>query len=135
MAAVRSRVHMFLVAAARLEADRADAKLIGDLRAAGEAEAAAVADGRGWTEADERRVERQRTRFAELADNRATDRLKQWMLQRIYDLMWDGRTEGADALAEFLPSADLDRLFAAWESDQLAKTGEALADWHEGQGA
>ena len=40
-------------------------------------------------------------------------------MQRVYDLMWDGDTNGADALAEFLPSADADAVFDAWQSDSM----------------
>lgn len=50
------------------------------------------------------------------AENRA-DRLRAAMRQRIYDLMWDGDSLGADAIAEFIPSSDADEAFAAWEHD------------------
>jgi hypothetical protein len=109
---------MLTVCAARLEADRANPKLIEDLRAAAEELATARADGRGHTEADEKRIEHQRTLFAMLPSSNATDRLEEAMLQRAYDLMWDGDGLACDALAEFLPSDAVDRMFAAWDSDQ-----------------
>lgn len=116
----RSRAHMLSVAAARLEAEHANPKLIADLREAAKAAARVRAEGRldNMSDADERRIERQRTLFAMLPDNMAVDRLRSAMLQRAYDLMWDGDCSGCDALAEFLPSAEADRMFDAWERDQ-----------------
>ena len=37
----------------------------------------------------------------------ATDRLKEAMLQRAYDLLWDGDCMGADALAAFSVAAQV----------------------------
>lgn len=117
----RSRIHMLNVAAARLEQSYANAKLIADLREAAKVEAQRRADG--MRDDDElsqtRRIERQRTLIAMLPDIGATDRLKSAILQRAYDCMWDGDTAGCDALIEFLPSAEVEKMFSAWESDQM----------------
>jgi len=115
----RSRVHLFRVAAARLESDHANPKLVADLKEAAKGEAKRTAEGKGWSPDDVKRVERQRTLFAQLPAYSACDRLKEAMMQRVYDLMWDGDTNGADALAEFLPSADADAVFDAWQSDSM----------------
>lgn len=106
----RSRVHMLTVAAAGLERDHHNPVLVADLRKAAEAAASAKADGRGWTEEDDRRVERQRTLFNSLPSSNATDRLKAAMLQRAYDLMWNGDGLACDAIAEFLPSSEAAKL-------------------------
>ena len=76
------------------------------------------AEGRDWAHAEDRRVGRQRTLMAMVPDTRAKDDLKAAMLQRAYDLMWDGDCMACDAVAEFLPSADVEKMFQAWESDQ-----------------
>lgn len=118
MSEQRSQIHMLSVAAARLESDHANPKLVADLRAAAKLLSEARAAGRGWTDEDEKRVARQRNLFTMLPDTRATDQLKEAMLQRCYDLMWDGNCIGCDALAEFLPESDVTRMFNAWENDQ-----------------
>ena len=59
--------------------------------------------------------------MAMVPDTRAKDDLMQAMLQRAYDLMWDGDCAGTDALAEFLPSAAVEAMFQAWQSDQEGK--------------
>jgi hypothetical protein len=43
------------------------------------------------------------------------------MLQRAYDLMWDGFTTECDALVEFLPSDLVEEMFAAWEADSMGR--------------
>jgi hypothetical protein len=119
---------MLTVAAARLESDYANPKLIADLRAAAKEAATAHAEGRGYTPDDEKRIERQRTLFAMLPSCSATDRLKERMLQRAYDLMWGGDCSATDAIAEFLPSKDVDRMFEAWENDQVS--GNVMSPFH-----
>jgi len=99
----RSRIHMLTVAAARLEQECANPKLIADLREAAKHEAEAYAEGRRHSLDEEKRIERQRTLMQMLPDTRAVDQLKAAMLQRAYDLMWDGNPGACDALAEFLP--------------------------------
>lgn len=114
----RSRVHMLTVAAARLQADYANPKLVSDLKAAAMREAEALAEGRRYTAEDETRIKRQRTLFAMLPSCNATDRLRAAMMQRAYDLIWDGQATECDALLEFLPSADAEKVLSAWENDQ-----------------
>ncbi len=108
----RSRIHMLTAA----------------LREAAKDEATARAEGRAQTAEDEQRIARQRTLFTMLPDYEATRRLKATMMQRVYDLMWDGDTSGADALLEFLPSADAGHILDAWEKDW--GDGEPKSPWH-----
>jgi len=117
----RSRIHMLMVAAARLEQEGGNPKLIADLRENAKWKASTKAEGR-FLDDEERRIGRQRTKFNMLPSSRSTDELRDAMLQRAYDLMWDGMCTECDALVEFLPSADVERMFAAWESDQDGKT-------------
>lgn len=116
----RSQIHMLAVAAARLESDHANPKLIADLQAAAHHLATARADGRGHDDEEERRIERQRTLFTMLPDIGATERLRLAMQQRAYDLMWDGDCLACDALLEFLPSKFADEVLDGWENDQAA---------------
>lgn len=118
----RSRIHMLTVAAARLESDYANPKLVADLREAAKHAASRKVDGlRDETaQAEMKRIERQRNLMTMLPDTRSLDTLKEAMLQRAYDLMWDGDCAGTDALTEFLPSRDVTRMFEAWEQDQIA---------------
>src|SRR5688572_23338666 len=76
-----------------------------------------AAEHRNWNENEERRVEQQRTLFTMLPSCNAVDRLKVAMLQRAYDLLWDGDAMGCDALTEFLPSKDVDKMMACWSAD------------------
>lgn len=124
----RSRVHMLTVAASCLERDHANPVLVADLRKAAKEEAEKRAEGRGYTLEDETRIEHQRTLFAMLPSCNATDRLKDRMLQRAYDLMWDGDAAAADAITEFLPSKDVDRMFTAWDNDQVG--GNTMSSFH-----
>jgi nitric oxide reductase activation protein len=129
----RSRSHLFLVAAARLKQEHANPKVIEDLLAAAKQEASRRAEGRDHSIDEDRRIERQRTLFNMLPSCGATDRLKAAMLQRCYDLMWDGDAQACDALAEFLPSADVEKMFSAWDKDSAgsqANGGEFSAYYH-----
>jgi hypothetical protein len=130
----RSRIHMLTVAAARLEGDHANPKLVADIRAAAKEAATAKADGRGWTPEETRRVERQRTLFAMLPSTNATDRLKEAMLQRAYDLMWDGDGLACDALSEFLPERDVTTMFDAWENDQFPEKDRPRSRFYDPKG-
>jgi hypothetical protein len=122
---------MLTVAAARLEADHSNPKLIADLRAAAKQAAERHADGRGYDRDEEqRRIERQRTLFHALPSSSATDRLRDAMAQRAYDLMWDGDCLACDALIEFLPSDLATQMFEAWLNDQDGKNPKSK--WHGG---
>lgn len=112
---------MFMVAAARIEQDRGNQKLIADLREAAKIEATRRVEGRDYHIEEEKRIGRQRTLMEMIPDSRAKDQLKAAMLQRAYDLMWNGQGTECDAILEFLPSKDAERMFAAWESDQFGK--------------
>jgi hypothetical protein len=127
----RSLVHTLNVAAARLKEALANPKLVADLQNAAEHMASKRAQGRGYTEDDERRIEAQRTLFNMLPDTAATDRLKHAVLQRAYDLLWDGDGAGCDALLEFMPSRDADGLLNAWCADQDGK--QPRSKWYEGR--
>jgi hypothetical protein len=59
------------------------------------------------------RIEKQRTLWAMTYPNAAKDRLKEAMLQRAWDLLDSGSEGGAeacDALLEFLPADDAEKL-------------------------
>lgn len=116
----RSMIHMLTVAASRIEQEYGSKQLIADLRAAAKHHADARSEGRHYNVEDQKRIERQRTLFAMLPDTAAVDRLKAAMLQRAYDLLWDGDCLACDALSEFLPSSDVERMLTAWENDQRA---------------
>lgn len=117
----RSRIHMLTVAAARLERDCANPVLVADLRKAAQHHASRKADGVGWTEDDDMRVERQRGLFGMLPSANPVDRLKEAMMQRAYDMLWDGNCDGCDAILEFLPSKDADIVLNAYGDDQDGK--------------
>lgn len=114
----RSRIHMLYTAAARLERDGVNPVLIGDLRKAAQHHATRKADGVGWTEEEDIRVEKQRGLFGMLPSANPVDRLKEGMMQRAYDLLWDGNCDGCDAILEFLPSKDADVVLNAYSHDQ-----------------
>lgn len=61
-------------------------------------------------DADARRIERQRTRFVMLPPGHAKDALLKAMLERAGALLVGGRADEADAILEFVPSADVERL-------------------------
>lgn len=116
----RARLHTLAVAIGRLEEDCASAELIKAMRDILDKEIERTASGREWREigpAEEKRIAHQRNLFTYLTPGTHKDRLLAAMRQRIYDLMWNGDGHGADAIAEFLPSADADKAFEAWEHD------------------
>lgn len=117
----RSRVHMLTVAAARLEQDRANPKLIESLRAAAKEHATAKAGDRDYDDEQRKRIDRQRTLFNMLPNGSAKEALKKAALQRAYDLLWDGNCAGCDAVTEFLPSMDVEGMLSDWGSDQIGK--------------
>lgn len=132
MRPVRSHVHMLSVAAARLEQEYGNPKLIGDLREAAKAEAKRLAEGRGWGPEEQARVERQRTLVAMLPPYAACERLKAALMQRAYDLMWDGHAGATDALLEFLPAKDADAVLNAWDADTTAIGDTPRSRFYEG---
>lgn len=70
-----------------------------------------------WAFEETRRVERQRTLFAMLPDTRATDRLKQAMLDRAWVLLDAGECEACDALLEFIPEDEAQKLLDEFFND------------------
>jgi hypothetical protein len=123
----RSRIHMLRVLAMRFQ-DCAPADLVKTLRTFARELEARQADGRTHSAAEEKRIERQRTLFNMLPSSHATERLKEAMMQRAYDLIWDGDGQACDALLEFLPSRDAEAILTAWESDQ--DDNEPKSKWH-----
>lgn len=113
----RSLVHLLSVFATRLEIDHAPADAIKAIQLFARDRTIRAAEHRNWNAEEEKRQERQRTLFAMLPSCNAVDRLKEAMLQRAYDLLWDGDGLGCDALIEFLPSKDVDRMLDAWSAD------------------
>lgn len=124
----RSRIHMLNVAAARLEEDCANPKLVEDLRLAAKELSRKRAQGRDWTDDEMIRVEQQRTLFTMLGDGHAAEKLKETMMQRAYDLISDGDGTACDAILEFLPSKDSDAVLNGWMSDQDNKSPKSR--WH-----
>lgn len=120
-APMRSQSHMLLVAAARLEAEYGNPKLIADLREAAGAAARKRAEGRDHSPEDQKRIDRQRTLMAQNTNGPAKAALLDAMQRRAYDLMWDGHTEACDAVTEWLPSDMVNQMFDAWENDQDSK--------------
>ncbi len=117
MSAPRSQIHMLRVMAMRFQ-DKAPEKLVETVRTFAQELEAREADGRTHNVQEEKRIERQRTLFAMLPPSDATDRLREAMKRRAYDLMCNGDGLATDAILEFLPSADTDEVFKAWENDQ-----------------
>lgn len=113
----RSHVLLLTLAAARAEAQREPKEIVKALQAAAESRAKAQAEGRNHSAEDEKRVERQRTMFAMVGDSHAKSVLLKAMLQQAYDHMWNAETAAVDALTEWLPSDDVDRMFRAWGND------------------
>ena len=135
MTRVRSQIHMLTVAAARLEQDHANPKLIEDLRKAAKDLAERKAEGRAWNTEEDKRVDRQRTLFNALRISPEKVALQTAMMQRAYDLLWDGDASGCDALIEFLPSMAAEELLQAWQDDQ-EKIGKApRSRWYGAESA
>lgn len=74
------------------------------------------------------RIAQQRNLFTFLPVVPAVELLKEGMLQRAYDLLTDGDTNGCDALLEFLPSRDVEQMIDAWSDDQDLKS-ETKSRW------
>jgi hypothetical protein len=128
---VRSIVHLLNVFAMRLEIDNGPKAAIEAIRLFAKDRTIRRAEHRDWNANEERRIEQQRTLFGMLPSCNATDRLKAAMLQRAYDLLWDGDCMGCDALIEFMPSKDADKMFACWSSD--CDGDEPRSDFYRGQ--
>ena len=138
MIATRSVVHLLQVFATRMEIDHAPADATKAIKLFAQDRTIRRAEKRDYHGDErrvehERRIEHQRTLFAMLPPGNAVDRLRETMLQRAYDLLWDGDPLGCDALIEFLPSADVDRMMNAWSSD--FDGDEPRSKWHGGQDA
>lgn len=119
----RSRIALLRLIAMRFEGNSPD-HIVSDLRKFAEELEARTVDGRVNDAAQQRRVERQRTLFAMLPSTSAVDQLREAIMQRAYDLMWDGDGLACDALAEFLPSKSAEEMFDAWERDWLGETAD-----------
>lgn len=111
----RSLVHLLNVFAVRLEIDHGPKPAVDAIKLFAKDRTIRCAEGRNGE--GEKRIERQRTLFAMLPSSNATDRLKAAMLQRSYDLLWDGDTCGCDAILEFVPSRDADKMLECWAHD------------------
>lgn len=126
----RSFIHTLSVAAARIQEAGGSPKLVADLKAAAEWRAITKAEGR-FQENEDARIARQRTLTAMVPDTHAFSKLTEAMLQRAYDLLWDGDCSGCDALTEFLPSAAVSKMLDAWGNDQDGK--KPKSKWYDGQ--
>lgn len=127
----RSLVHLLHVFADRLEIDHGPKDAVAAIRLFAKDRTIRRAEHRDWNAQEEKRVERQRTLFAMLPSTDATDRLKEAMLQRAYDLLWDGDALGADAIVEFLPSKEVALMLNCWSEDCDDRDGPK-SKWHKG---
>lgn len=78
-----------------------------------------------WFAREVSRVESQRTLWTMVYDNSAKDALKIAMLDRAWALLDCGECEAADALLEFVPTKDADKLLEEYFGDQLVATSNA----------
>lgn len=67
-----------------------------------------------------KRIERQRTKFAMIPDTAARDRFKDAVIARAWELLDIGQSEACDALLEFMPSADADKMLNEYFAEDLA---------------
>lgn len=82
-------------------------------------------------EREEKRVSAQRNLFTFLPVVPVVEQLKAAMLQRAYDLLWDGRAEECDAILEFVPIRDVEKMLDAWQADQDDTTPpENYSHWY-----
>jgi hypothetical protein len=128
---VRSIVHLLNVFATRLEIDNGPKDAVKAIKLFATDRTIRRGEHRDWNADEEKRVEQQRTLFGMLPSCNPTDRLKAAMLQRAYDLLWDGDAMGCDALTEFLPSKDVDKMFSCWSSDFDGE--EPRSDFYKGK--
>jgi hypothetical protein len=75
---------------------------------------------RRWLDDERARVARQEALWAALPDSPAKAALQEAMLERCLDLMHVGRGEECDAIAEWLPPAEVRRMFDRWEIETQA---------------
>lgn len=131
--AMKSKGFVLNLAASCLQANGNNPKLIADVRQIADEW---KRDGRGhYSEEDDKRIDRQRTKFNMLPTCREKDQLKKAMLQRAYDLLWDGDTEGCDALIEFLPSDDVRQMLDAWSADVEPGPEVIRSEWYRSEHA
>lgn len=124
----RSLVHMLNTFATRLEIDHGPKDAVKAIQLFALDRTIRRAEHRDHNDADEKRISRQRNLFTMLPDTSANDALKEAMLQRAYDLLWDGDALGCDAILEFIPSRDADALLNAWSADQDGQ--EPKSKWY-----
>lgn len=130
---VRAKAFILNLAAECLQEDARNPKLIEDMRSLA---ADMKRDGRGqYSDEYQKKIDRQRTLFNTLPTGREKNKLKEAMMQQAYDRMWDGDTDGCDALLEFLPSDDASAVLDAWELDIDPHTREAdRSRWYRREG-
>ena len=124
----RSLVHMLNVFAERLESDHGPKDAVKAIQLFARDRTIRRAEHRDHNETEEKRISRQRNLFTMLPDTRTTDALKEAMLQRAYDLLWDGDALGCDAILEFMPGRDAEALLNAWSADQDGQ--EPQSKWY-----
>lgn len=127
----RSLVHMLNTFAMRLEIDHGPKEAVKAIQLLAHDRTIRRAEHRDETAADEKRQSRHRNLFTMLPDCHSVDALKDAMLQRAYDLLWDGDALGCDAILEFVPSDEVDVLLGAWSDDQDGK--DPKSKWYNGQ--
>ena len=117
----RSRIHMLRVLAMNFEGNAPEALTKAVRGYARELEARASDGRRNDFVQENARIEEQRRIFALLPDTPEVELLKEGMMQRAYDLMWEGFALETDAILEFLPSECADEVLNAWDNDEQGK--------------
>lgn len=69
---------------------------------------------------DRQRIERQRTLFAMMPDTTARDRLKDGIIARAWELLDIGECAACDALLEFVPSKDAEKMLNEYFAEDAA---------------
>lgn len=67
-----------------------------------------------------KRIEAQRTRFAMIPDSTAKDRFKDTVINRAWELLDIGACDACDALLEFVPSADAEKMLSEYFAEDVA---------------
>ena len=126
----RSLVHMLQTFAVRLESDHGPKEAVKAIELLAKDRTIRRAEHRDWNAQEAKRVEQQREAFRKA---KSGTEIKNMLLQRAYDLLWDGDFLACDALIEFLPESDADKMMSAWSDDEDGK--EPRSQWYEGRAA
>lgn len=68
---------------------------------------------------ERRRIEAQRTLFAMVPDTTSFDRLRRGMIDRAWELLDIGQCEACDALLEFVPEKDAEKMLNEYFAEEM----------------